>query len=319
MNIETLKLAVLTLAASTAAQADPFPDTHWSDERASVWIKESFVAPETLKTVLTPALDQVGRSYLMPLLPTIWGIWIDGTWTRTSGYWGENLRTPDGRPAILITPSAAVDPVLAPAVLAHEVTHLVHHRLHPREEAWVREGVALLAEYRVTGRQNPAFRTGWTKPEASLTAALDAASPEYHYGAAQGAQYGALAQFFYFIYKNCGQDFLLAELLADEAGDLRGPAFVDAALSRTGRARALPAFCGTFRDAFTQFQVARFTQDPTRRHYFLTVDPERAARRPSPPASLAPFAAAAYARPTKGCGPDLELTEGPACLRVRLD
>lgn len=241
-------------------------------------------------------------------LPSNWAILIDGEWTKTAGLYSTDLKSPDGAQAILLTPNALMDGTNASNLVVHELTHLFHFNLRPNEESWVREGVALLAEYVVTGRMTSAIEEAFAEPESSLTAPLDLRTKRI-------SQYGHLFLYFYYIYKLCGRNELLNELVESKS-EKAGAAFIDETLRKTQSAEPV---CQGFRESFSAFQIARFKSEPTKKSGFVLATSMKPAVRDEP-TELLPFAAQAYRlKPGKTCAQAETAWGTGRCIRVRFE
>jgi hypothetical protein len=151
-------------------------------------------------------------------------------------------------------------------VVAHEFFHLVHFLVNPNEEAWIREGLALLYEYEVLNEYNANAR------EAAL---LDSTTPligDYNIKNISNEQYGHNFLFFYFLKNKCQKKNLLWEL-ALGFQDKKGQDLVDFILANTP--------CKNFKNAALIFEIARahnrvvyLTQDSEMDTRF-SLDPQR--------------------------------------------
>jgi hypothetical protein len=246
-------------------------------------------------------------------------------WTQTSGFWSDTLSTPEKEPAILINPDAAIDARLSDSLIAHEATHLVHHRYRPHEENWMREGMALLAEYIVTGYFYPGLSSGFESPETSLVASTDPTLIESAYGDEQGSQYGHMLQFFYYLYRVCGRETLFDTLLTDPS-EATGIEFVGHALAQTRKNNAEIASdpaCAGFESAFRAFEVARFVADASRPSTYVVAGLGHQGAVRDKPRKLPPYSAMAYElrvgkKPLKACAAGDIPWGDSRCIRVRL-
>ncbi len=138
----------------------------------SLWFRGSMKDGETFVPVLQRVLWQLeGESSLLFEKDQRFSILIDPEWHLSAGYWSNLLQAPDGSPAILLTPQSFAQgdaPLLM--LLTHELTHLVHFQFRPKEESWVREGLAMLAEYAVSGLVDPAWTEALYHPETTMIA-----------------------------------------------------------------------------------------------------------------------------------------------------
>lgn len=251
-------------------------------------------SPRILSTAFSSlklALPEVlSSSFFASRIPAQWGILLDGTWTQSSGFFSDQLKTPEGAPAILLSPSAILGTGSAESLLAHELTHLVHQGNRPQEESWVREGVALLAEWTVTKRYSPALTEAFARPETSLTAPLDPRHLDYADVSKRTAQYGHILQYFIYIYRLCGKQALLDTLLTSPSPK-SGIAFLDEVLP--SMKSASPA-CANFKDSFRLFSLARFQQDVANPENYVLISGLSSVVRAQAPDSLPPYSSSAY-------------------------
>jgi hypothetical protein len=264
-------------------------------------------------------------------LPEKFSVLLDGTFTRAAAYWDDTLTAPDGSPAILLTPAAALDISRSDNLLTHEITHHLHHRYRKWEKFWVREGLALLAEKIVTSHFHPSLEEGFLAPESSLTEDMnprttqepDKSIPEYQMNSKRGRTYGHLLQYFYFIYRLCGKDQLFSTLLKSQA-PTSGVDFVDGTLKlmrATSPKIAGEVACSGFKESFLQFQKARFSQSPIRPNTWVTANDMKATVRKEPMVLTQPYSATAYeVAPPTGCARKEDILLNPMlCLRVRME
>ncbi len=257
--------------------------------------------------------------------PERFSILIDGNWKGSSGFSSPELVAPDGSPAILIRPEAAVDPSSFYLVV-HELTHQIHYKTRPHEEAWLREGVALLAEYVLTGKLNPIIREGFRNPESSLTAALDPSKSDYF-----GSQHGHLIQYFYYLYRLCGQNAFFSKLLTSPSSST-GIAFLDETLRGLSSSSEIDPICSDFNTSFRAFEIARFSQAPYPKNAYVIMTSDRASVRRMP-RDLPPYSAMAYfpsqivhsdrigqfGKVGSGCIRDSDVRIEDRCVRIRME
>ena len=256
-------------------------------------------------------------------LPKTWAILIDGTWTGAAGYWSPTLRAPDGAAAILLKPSAVSNSMDATRLLVHEMMHLVHGAFRPEEKSWVREGLALLSEYIVTGFFNPALHIGFKQPETSLTGATDPRLPEDSPDSNRAAEYGHQLQYFYYLYRLCGgQKFF--DALAFSKSSSQGMNLLDEILGGLHRDGTAPdAACENFGRSFVSFEIARFAHNMSVPSQYVVLGATGAVVRDKPAAGIPEFSATAY-RPEKTTHPprcqrgDLAWNHD-LCIRIRGD
>lgn len=250
-------------------------------------------------------------------LPEEVGLLVDGCWTKTSGYWSSALLSPRGNPSVLTTPDTAANVVRSQKLLAHELTHLTHHRLRPQEDAWVREGVAMLAEHAATGFHNSSLLAGFGTTATSLVRTKDAGAEEEHGAGVDAAQYGHVLQYFLYIRRLCGGEALFTRLLSSPSRK-RGLEFVDEVLKAADSGSPV---CAGFRESFIAFEKARFVNSPLTPESYVVPGLVRGAELSTEKTKLPPYSAAAYARgPETAACPRGEIPWGDRrCIRVRLE
>lgn len=258
--IELLLLAGILITPITLTQANA-NDMDFSYTILPSGVSVGLRTTQDVRTILTVLDDDLTNTLSHPLLrnrlPEGFGVLVDGLWKNSSGFFSDTLRTSEGAQAILFSPTALLDRDRSRALIVHELTHLAHHRLRPQEESWIREGVALLAEWIVTRKYNPALSEAFLNPETSLIASLDPTHQDYADTAKRGAQYGHLLQYFVYIYRLCGGDALMEKLVTSPSRKT-GTAFMDEVLrSSTSRSES----CASFERSFRAFSIARMKQD----------------------------------------------------------
>lgn len=242
-------------------------------------------------------------------------ILIDHEWTKSAGYWSNQLRSPKNTEAFLVTPKALLDETRLKSLLAHELMHLLFYRANPNEESWVREGLALLSEYVVTGNLNPIWNAGLANPERSLLAIHDPGQPDALHVIEQAAQYGHVLQFFFYLYKHCGGDEFLTEYMkpAKEVGFIR----LDAILKSISS-------CEDTKTVFKNFSMARFKNDPAHPELLLYASSRAAVVRKSEeqlPNPMPAYSSGSYflSKKVKTC-PGGDIAWGQRrCIRIQLD
>jgi hypothetical protein len=277
---------------------------------------------ELIRTLKGSLLKIENHPLFRSRLPAHWGVLIDPDWSRSGGLWSDTLQTPQGDPAVLFNPDTLASSRFGYSSVVHELTHLVHHRYRPREENWVREGVALLAEYVVTQHFYVALRSGFTEPESSLVASTDPTNQDSVYGDERGNQYGHLTQFFYYIYRVCGGDGLFDTLLTDSS-DKTGIDFVDYALAKTRASdadvAAEPA-CAGFEPLFRAFETARFVADSSSASGYVLSGAGYSAAVRDKRREIPPYSATAYKLASgKKCAKGDRAWGRDRCIRIKLD
>jgi len=300
----------------------------WAPQTELEWkgaLAESEVFREISSTLKLSYARVRAHAIFKNNLPAHLGIILDSGWTQSEGFFSAELKTSEGYPAVLFQPLSLLDKGAQPALLSHELTHLVHFQKRPHEAPWVQEGVALLAEYVVTRSFNPALLQGFRHPETSLTEGFEIRHRQAVTPAQTLAQYGHVLQYFAFLYENCGGDALLNFLLNSSAKS-SGVAFMDEASAAIVIDAAAPheVFCDSFEKSFRAFQRARFFPKPYPPSASVISYAMKAAVRVTPPANtdiLPPYSARAFYLPeTDGrCLGERIFAEPSICFEIRLE
>jgi hypothetical protein len=315
-----LSISLLLFTTSLIKQA--WSDSQkWSDETLPtskihlIWSEGQKVDTGAMASSLGQSISVIQKNpWFLGRLPDSWGIFIDADWTLSSGFFSDALKTPQGFSAVLFSPVALLDQDHETSLLTHELTHLMHQRLRPQEESWVREGIAMMGEWKVTGFYNPALEEAFALPESSLTAPLDPREAGYADGGLRTAEYGQILQYFMYIYRLCGKDSLLEKLLTSKLPE-SGAAFMDAIL-RAQNASS-PA-CQGFEASFRAFSLARFEQSVLNPENFVVLAPYRSIVREKP-LPLPAYSSSAYMRPAgQPCRADDSSWGATRCIEIRL-
>lgn len=289
----------------------------------SIWFQDWQGSQSEAAEQINHSFERLREHWLFQgRLPAKIAVLVDGDWTKTAGYWSSTLAAPDGTPAVLLAPNVSREVLADPAenlkILAHELTHLIHYKIRPQEQSWVREGLALLAEYLVTGYFNPSLPAAFSQPETSLVADLDPGRSEEIATSDRLAQYGHLVQYFYYIYRLCGKNQLFLQLLTSDSA-ASGKEFLDESL-RIASAQTTPnPACTSFEESFRFFELARFIDDPLAPETYVVHVPLKSRLQPNASFTLPPYSAGAYS--LKGAKAKCQPTEMPwgsaRCIRVR--
>ena len=303
-------------------QADsPKWPTQWSDDTLQVskihviWSNDQVVDTNAMTSSLDQTVLAIRQNpWFQGRLPENWGIFIDADWKLSSGFFSDLLKTPEGFPGVLFSPVALLDQDQQGSLITHELTHLMHQEFRPQEQSWVREGVAMMGEWKVTGFYNPALGASFTTPETSLTALLDPRDEGYADGGIRTAEYGQILQYFVYIYRLCGKDALLDQLLTSKLPE-SGTAFMDKILRRTGSSD--PA-CQGFDASFRAFSIARFEQNTLEPDQYIILAPYQSIVRTAP-LPLSPYSSSAYTHPAgQGCRSGDIAWGRDRCIEIRL-
>lgn len=294
-----------------------FGDVRIDDRHIELWARGGVVPSTTLDDRFIEDLKRAwGAPFLKDRLPNVVGVLVDAKWKKTSGYWSSTLVTPTGAPAILINAQTYVNPAERLRLLAHELTHLVHFATNPKEESWVREGLAMLVEFRVTGKLNPVLLAAKTLPETSLMASQDPAAPDFIGLHENTAQYGHVLEYFYYLYRLCGGERVVDALFA--ARETAGVLTIDMVLASVS---APETACANFDSSFTAFSKARFLQSTAKPSSYVWLTGLRATVRESAAELPRPFprySSAAYrlGEKEKACEKGDEPWGERRCIRV---
>lgn len=310
--------AVGLYAAAAPINAEDFKKIGDFDH-GTIWLRGYNDDPKTLLQNLQSKLPVVlNHAIFKSKIPQHWDILLDGEWKKSPGYWANDLKSPDGNPALLFTPSTLFrDSGLA--LIAHELTHMIHHQYRPAEEAWIREGAALLAEYLVTGYFNPSMELAFTSPETSLIADFDPEASAAKEVFQVNAQYGHVLLYFYYLHRVCGnprmpKTFFNALLTIDSSQV--GMNFMDVFLKSLVGDNPIKPYCQDFKNSFMAFETARFMNDPNKDFTYVLITRLKPAVRETAP-NLPPYSAGAYKRATPSC-PGEEISWDLNCIRIRL-
>jgi hypothetical protein len=323
--------AILTTIMPTIVSASDGDWTDLSIESYRVFSRATTPATNTeiLKNLPSILRELYSHPLLSARLPREFALLIDGEWKLSAGYWSPALKGPSGESALLVTPQALLFHAQNKNLIAHELVHLVHYNRRPHEENWVQEGVALLAEYLISGTYNSALREAFAEPETSLVASLNPHSlsqlqplshPQSHdksleNSRSRAAQYGHLLQYFYYLYTNCGAAPLLTQLL-DSDSKASGIAFLDEVLRSLNPKSEV---CANFAASFRAFSLARFLQSPYARTDNIMVTSLRSQVRDQARA-LPPYSAGAYQLNAGAkCAPSDYAWGSSRCIRIRLE
>lgn len=227
-----------------------------------LWTEDAVTVAQ--RQVFEEGLNRVARELpAFSVLPARWAVWVSPRWRASAGYWSPDQRLSDGTPYLLFRQGILDSVDGFTRALAHEAMHAVHHTFQPRSANWIREGVALLAEYRVMGRPPGSIFAAQSTP-APLTGALnlDIETPEAGAGISMTllqARYGTLFLYFHYVDRACGGGWLLPQILSAVAASAE-PYDVsqwDAFLRRYGSGPCRDGFAASLR----AFSWARFAPD----------------------------------------------------------
>jgi hypothetical protein len=201
-------------------------------------------------------------------LPSRLGLIVDPDWEASAGFWRPSLRTANGLPAVKVSVDTASRPSSLLALLAHELTHVVHYAARPQDRGWLREGLALTIEQSVMGRDHPLMGGTQSGQPRSLVNGL--VLSEDQLGGHRRAMtetgsielYQQLLQFFHFVDRACFEGAMVEALdlaLAEGQTDLE---WFDQTLRRSSRPsdRTRETCTAGFDAVFIAFHWARFSR-----------------------------------------------------------
>lgn len=159
-------------------------------------------------------------------------------------------------------------------ILAHEIFHSIHYRIHKDEPSWVREGMAQLFEFLVEGAWNTAnILKAYANPSTSLTLSRShTPKPSSGERLISSAQYGHQLLYFKFLMDRCGGRDLFWSLVMDRP-DLFGEENISWVLARSSAGvEKKPVECSNFDLSALEFEISRFENAG---RYLATVNPLR--------------------------------------------
>lgn len=312
-------------AQPTSSRADSSESRARDSYARSVTL--SFVSPNPWKVPvwveqpLTPeqsdALEAaIGELHTSPLLKRLDGmrdtaLLISSSWTRSPGFWSPTLRAPDGMPAILIQRSTLTQSKRVQGVLIHEWAHALHGQTRPQESGWVRELVALTIESLNPVEPSSYWRASLDTPETSLTQELNPDHEPFSIQSEFLAIYGHWSQFKAYLYRLCGGETFLGQLIHAPAEVKPGIPAIEYALARGGSTHPV---CASFSTVFRAFEIARLAPSPLRMDSYVGFTGWRAQPADYRP-TLPPYSAGLY-RATPCAAGDLAVPGGN-CLMIR--
>ncbi len=292
-----------------------------------IWIKNWDGDSATIQNNIEKNFEILSKHFLFhETLPQPLSVIVDGNWKKSSGYWSNQLRAPDNSQALLMTPASILDPNQNLKLFSHELMHLLHYQFRPHEHAWIKEGLALLTEYLVTGYFNSVLEEGFKNPTTSLIHFKNLDEMDFQIQN-ELSQYGHVLQYFYFLYRLCGPEHLqdvkatkynerfIEEILKSKSS-LAGIEFLDEVLRNTQNTNPV---CENFDKSFTAFEVARFKKNIMKPDGYILISSHRASLQASPGFDLPPYSAGAYILPLQqdGCQKN-EIPWGERkCIRIR--
>lgn len=137
------------------------------------------------------------------------------------------------------------------SLLAHEFFHAVHYYLNPGEETWVREGLAQVFEYIVSGELNGGnFRAILEKPYSSVV------QSSFDINQVAKEKYGHTMLYFYYLYQHCGTDDLFWKVTKGIPDKVyRGAKLIDEILKSLKLSKEE---CSSFDESLRSFEISRF-------------------------------------------------------------
>jgi hypothetical protein len=308
-------MGIALLLSVMGATAEPLPSVAISNRSLfsmgvfagiHVWSDQKIegIASDNLRWILSRSLSEISKTFPLKNLleKEPWGLILDSKWQHSSALWSENLRDPDGHPAVLMRPEALRVEWQTSRLLLHEYFHAWHFQNRPREESWIREGLAMLAEYRFSHFRHSLEEKGLEYPEISLTLPVQNAMADESF---RQSQYGQLALFFTYLYERCGKESIF-QAMTQSTSSQTGVKFL-----RELFAQKPLKGCESFDGLFTQFSIDRFEGRVLPGNQHSPVREERLA--------LEPFSASAY-RKSRDCEEgETESASRNFCIQIRLD
>lgn len=310
----------MAICLTQAALADAPITLKDPQYNVTYWINSRAASPTELVAPLSKKLDLIFKHALFKdRVPSKMAILIDDSWTGASGYWSPSLKSPDGDAAVLFKSKAVLSDNQGWSILVHELTHLVHHAHRPHEKNWVREGIALMAEFFVTGVYNPVLASGFSEPETSLVGEVDPSLTEDDPKNSRVALYGHILQYFIYLNRLCGGSALYQELFFSKS-KASGVEFIDETLRKMAKlSKSSNVVCGNFESSFRAFERARFEQNMLFENQYVLRSGFQASVRDEP-LSLPPFSAMAYLMDKSNiCHKNDQLIKRGVCLKLRLE
>ena len=235
---------------------------------ACLWA-ETDVSAEEIR-VFDSSLSRLARTLPgFSLLPSRWNLWLSNHWWASAGYWSPTQMLSDGSPYLLLRRGTFQAERGAIRILAHELTHLIQYRLQPHAEDWIREGMALLSEYRMLRVPPSSIFAAQVSSAVQLTGPLSL-ELEGAEAALSGLsmiqlqpRYGAIFLYFHYVDRVCFSGTLLETLLAP--GARTDAEFGLSEWDSFLRLNSSHALCRNgFRSSFRAFARARFAPDLSR-------------------------------------------------------
>ncbi len=133
------------------------------------------------------------------------------------------------------------------ALIAHEFFHTLHFSLSSDEYAWVKEGLAQVFEFLVTGQMN------WVNLNAAMMNPFTKLIDTYQIEKSNEALYGHSQLYFLYLYERCGKEKLFWKLVEGIKG-YKGSRLIDKVLESMN----LPELeCKNFDESVIHFEVAK--------------------------------------------------------------
>ncbi len=247
---------------------------------------------------------------------------IDGDWKHSAGVYFPNDADPHGHPQVRIRPQTLLERDYGSKVIFHEWIHLLHQSIAPKEDSWIREGVALISEFENFNELSPTWRAALSTPETSLISAIDPEKIDFTQNPQVSPQYGHWLQFFFYLKKACAIPNMLQWMLPDTTEILAGIPGLDQRIRKTFKELNSPTSkCQDFETVFRAFQHARFFPEYASEDGYLNISPYTVAIRKTPMV-LPPYSAMAYkldkdTQPV--CEKGDETVLGQYCLRIKTE
>lgn len=139
------------------------------------------------------------------------------------------------------------------SILAHEIYHAIHYYVNPDEYPWVREGMAQMFEYYMTGNYNGSnIASAMKSPMTPLLGVYDVEEIDR-------SQYGHNLLYFIYLMNHCGGQKTFWKITEGNATREKGSYLIDAVLKDVGSPLEE---CTDFPSSAINFEVAKMHNQP---------------------------------------------------------
>ncbi len=285
--------------------------------------KDSLQWSAQIHQALGPKLRELTKApWLVDRLPEKWTILFTEHLQGAGGFHNPRQRDPDGAPMFFLSPSELILNKDA-GVLAHELLHMINNFHRPKEEGWVREGLALVAEANVSGKHIRQIEAAFEIPDVSLSAPISWSGSAASEVLRRKSQYAHLQLFFLYMFRHCGGWKLFKNVaFSSLTVDVVGTKLLDAALAESktevDASRKWPSYCDSVQALHERFQNIKYWPRFDMADGFLLQDPTLGSRLADGPQTEMPrLSAVAFARPSEECPPGSRSLGAQLCLQVK--